>query len=99
MNVISRRRLQEFWARHHRAKAPLSIWFKIVSKATWATPEDIKEAFGANVDFVGDSRVIFDIGGNKYRVVARIAYAPYNRVMIKFVGTHQEYNKIDAESV
>ena len=55
--------------------------------------------FGANVDFVGDNRVIFDIGGNKYRLIVRVAYDPYYRVMIKFVGTHDEYDKIDPEAV
>ena len=53
----------------------------------------------ANVDFVGDNRVIFDIGGNKYRLVVRVVYDPYFRVMIKFVGTHEEYDQIDPETV
>lgn len=55
--------------------------------------------FGASVDFVGDSRIVFDIGGNKFRLVARVVYGPYYRVMIKFVGTHAEYDKIDVTKV
>ncbi|MCB1384790.1 MAG: type II toxin-antitoxin system HigB family toxin [Nitratireductor sp.] len=58
----------------------------------------IREQFGKAVDFVGDNRVIFDIGGNKFRLIVHVAY-PYKRVLIKFVGTHAEYDKIDAEKV
>ena len=68
-------------------------------KAIWSKPNDVKEQFGSNVDFVGDNRAIFDIGGNKYRLVVRIVYAPFYRVMVKFVGTHEEYDKIDPETV
>jgi mRNA interferase HigB len=80
-------------------REPLSTWYRIVSKAVWSKPNDVKEQFGSNVDFVADNRAIFDIGGNKYRLVVRIVYAPFYRVMVKFVGTHEEYDKIDPETV
>jgi mRNA interferase HigB len=99
MQVISKRKLREFWTVYPYAKDPLSAWHRIVSKATWSKPNDVKEQFGRSVDFVGDNRAIFDIGGNKYRLVVRIVYAPFYRVMVKFVGTHQEYDKIDPETV
>lgn len=54
--------------------------------------------FGATVDFVADSRVIFDIGGNKYRLIVGVSYE-YGQVLIKFIGTHAEYDRIDARSV
>lgn len=54
--------------------------------------------FGASVDFVADNRIIFDISGNKYRLIVHVAY-PFRRVLIKFVGTHAEYDKIDPETV
>ena len=54
--------------------------------------------FGTTVDFVGDNRVIFDIGGNRYRLIVHVAYR-FQRVLIKFVGTHQEYDRIDPEKV
>ena len=54
--------------------------------------------FGTTVDFVGDNRVIFDIGGNRYRLIVHVAYR-FKRVLIKFVGTHQEYDRIDPEKV
>jgi mRNA interferase HigB len=64
----------------------------------WRGPVDIKSMFGSNVDFVGDNRVIFDIAGNKYRLVVYVAYS-FKRVLIKFVGTHADYDKINAETV
>jgi mRNA interferase HigB len=99
MQVISKRALQEFWKRYPHAERPLSAWYKVVSKASWNGPADIKNAFGANVDFVGDNRVIFDIGGNKYRLIVYVAYSPFYRVLVKFVGTHDEYDRIDPETV
>ena len=54
--------------------------------------------FGATVDFVGDNRAIFDLGGNKYRLVVHIAYR-HKRVLVKFIGTHAEYDKVDPETV
>lgn len=99
MQIMSKRALRAFWERHPRAKRPLCKWYKVVSKASWQEPADIKEAFGTLVDFVGDNRVIFDIGGNKYRLVVYVAYQPYYRVLVKFVGTHLEYDQIDPETV
>jgi len=99
MQILALKALREFWARHPDAERPLSTWYRIVSAARWTKPNDVKSAFGANVDFVGDSRIIFDIGGNKYRLVVRVVYAPFYRVMIKFVGTHKEYDGIDPETV
>jgi len=98
MQVLSLRALRQFWERYPRARTPLRAWYKIVSAAKWAGPADVKRTFGT-ADFVGDNRIIFDIGGNKYRIVARVVYDPYYRVMIKFVGTHQEYDRIDPETV
>ena len=98
MQVIARRTLRLFWQKHDRAELPLKVWYTVVSKAEWSGPQDVKEMFGATVDFVGDNRVIFDMGGNKYRLVAHVAY-PYRRVLVKFVGTHAEYDRIDPEKV
>ena len=70
----------------------------MVGKAKWTGPADIKAAFGTTVDFVGDNRVVFDIGGNKYRLVVHVSYR-FKRVLVKFVGTHAEYDCIDPETV
>ena len=98
MQIIAKSTLKAFWDRHPRAEVPLRAWHAVVSRATWRGPADIKGMFGANVDFVGDNRVIFDIGGNKYRLVVHVAYG-YGRVLVKFVGTHADYDAIDPETV
>ena len=98
MNVTARRTLVAFWTRNPQAETPLKVWFAEARAADWASPRDIKERFGANVDFLPDNRVIFDIGGNKYRLVVRIAYK-HKRVLINFVGTHADYDRIDAASI
>ena len=99
MQILALKALREFWEKYPDAEKPLRAWYKVVSSARWKTTNEVKVAFGANVDFVGDNRVIFDIGGNKYRLIARIVYDPYYRVMIKFVGTHDEYDAINPETV
>ncbi|MEX0696503.1 MAG: type II toxin-antitoxin system HigB family toxin [Dongiaceae bacterium] len=98
MQVIARRTLKEFWKRHGRAEGPLRVWHAIVSKARWTGPSDLKRQFGTTVDFVSDNRVIFDLGGNKYRLVAHVSYT-FGRVLVKFVGTHAEYDRIDPGTV
>jgi mRNA interferase HigB len=69
-----------------------------VSKAQWKVPADVKRQFGTTVDFVGDNRLIFDLGGNKYRLVVYVSYT-FGRVLVKFIGTHTEYDRIDPETV
>jgi mRNA interferase HigB len=98
MQIIARRTLAEFWQRYPQAEMPLKVWFAIVSRASWTGPADVKRLFGTNVDFVADNRVIFDLGGNKFRLVARVSYE-FGRVLVKFVGTHKEYDRIDPETV
>jgi mRNA interferase HigB len=98
MRVIALRTLREFWQRHPQAETPLRTWRKIVNKFEWNGPADVKAAFGRNVDFVGDNRVIFDIGGNKFRLVVHMAY-PFKTALVKFIGTHKEYDAINPETV
>jgi len=98
MQIIARRTLKQFWGRHPRAEGLVRAWFAVVSKARWRTSADVKRQFGATVDFVGDNRVIFDLGGNKYRLIVHVSYE-FSRVLIKYVGTHAEYDRIDPETV
>jgi mRNA interferase HigB len=98
MQIIAKRVLREFWARHNQAEAPLRAWYALVDKVEWSGPQDVKDRFGTTVDFVSDNRIIFDIGGNKYRLIVHVAYR-FKRVLIKFVGTHEEYNRINPETV
>lgn len=98
MRIIARRTLKTFWAAHDQAEAPLTAWYVAVSRADWRSPADVKAMFGTSVDFVGDNRIVFDIAGNKYRLVVHVAYA-FHTVLVKFVGTHAQYDRIDAETV
>lgn len=98
MQIIAKRTLREFWERHPLAETPLRSWYALAAAATWSGPADIKTMFGATVDFVSDNRLIFDIGGNKFRLIVHVAYG-YGRVLVKFVGTHKDYDKIDPRTV
>jgi len=98
MQVIARRTLREFWARYPHAEGPIRAWVAIAAKARWANPAEIKRQFGSTVDFVGDNRVIFDLGGNKYRLVVHVSFS-FGRLLVKFIGTHAEYDRIDPETV
>ena len=97
MRIIARSTLREFWEHQPQAEQPLKSWFKIVSAADWATPEDVKSDY-RNASILKGNRVCFDIGGNKFRLVARINY-PYRVVYIRFVGTHADYDAIDANTI
>jgi mRNA interferase HigB len=94
MQIVSVRTLRDFWERHPRSEKDLRAWCAIVRAADWATSEDVKADWGKRLDFVGDNRVIFDIRGNEFRLIVHVAYA-YKRVLIKFIGTHAEYDKIE----
>ena len=73
------------------------LWYERVAAASWSGPEDVRQDFGS-ADFVAKNRVVFKVGGNKFRIVAYVAY-PYKTVMIKFIGTHQQYDRIDPETI
>lgn len=98
MQVVAKRTLVRFWNRHPRAKTTLSTWHHFVEKAIWSGPADVKAEFGATVDFVSDNRLIFDVAGNRYRLVVHVSYT-YKAVLIKFIGTHAEYDRIDPATV
>jgi len=99
MRIISVSALKEFWSRPGRGDAvqPLLAWVRIVGAAEWSKPTDVKLMFRSAGIIPGD-RVVFDIGGNKYRLVAAVHYRG-KRVYVRFIGTHREYDKIDVETV
>ncbi|MEY2925729.1 MAG: hypothetical protein RL367_206 [Pseudomonadota bacterium] len=98
MQIIARRTLRQFWQLHPAAEVPLRIWFARVNSVEWTGPADVKTMFGTNVDFVADNRLVFDLGGIKFRLVVHVAYA-YRRVLVKFIGTHKHDDSIDVETV
>ena len=99
MRIISRKALREFWAQpeHADAEQPLKAWFREASRAAWATPAEVKRAF-RSASIVGGSRIVFNIAGNKYRLVVKANYA-YAILYVRFVGTHAQYDRIDVEKV
>ena len=97
MRIIARRTLREFWTRHPGAERPLRAWFAEARAAEWRGPADIRERY-PSASLLAGNRVVFNIGGNKFRLVVAIRYDA-RIVFIRFIGTHQQYDKIDAASV
>ena len=97
MRTIAKRALRVFWERHPQAKGPLEAWHQEVARAEWAHPSAVKAQFNS-ASLLPDNRVVFNIGGNKYRLVVKINY-PFRIVYVRFVGSHREYDQIDVTSV
>jgi len=91
MNVISRKTIDQFSRKHADAKGSLLAWYRETIHASWAGPTDIKERYPA-ASFLSNNIVIFNIKGNRYRLVAQVAYNT-KIVMIRWIGTHAEYDK------
>ena len=100
MRVIAKRTLREFWEsnpKYEEAKGPLEAWHDEVIQIDWSTPQDVKAKFGS-ASILKGSRVVFNIHGNKYRLVVKINYS-YKIVYIRFVGTHEQYDEADVENI
>lgn len=97
MRIIARSTLVDFWINHPTSKEPLEAWYKETERADWKNTEDIKIRY-QSASFLGDNRVCFNISGNHYRLIVKINYA-YHVVYIRFIGTHSEYDKINAETI
>ena len=97
MRIIAKRTLRTYWEREPGAEQPLRSWFALAAKSEWSSPADVKAIYG-NASIVGGDRVVFNIGGNRYRLIVRFDYA--RRIgFIRFIGTHAEYDRIDASKV
>ena len=97
MRVIAKRTLRLFWEVHRDAEDPLLAWFHEAEAATWTSPMDVKARY-PKASIVGNDRVVFNIKGNEYRLVVRINYQG-RVVKVRFIGTHAEYDQIDAKEV
>jgi mRNA interferase HigB len=97
--VIAPRKLREHWDTPGRgdSEAPLKAWLELAERADWRSPVDVKAQYG-HASIVGNDRVLFNIAGNKYRIVVLIHYNK-RTLYIRFVGTHAEYDSIDATIV
>ena len=97
MRIISRKTLVNYWTKVPAAKEELEAWYAEARSADWATPADVKGQYG-KASILKKGRVVFNICGNKHRLVVRINY-DYGVIYIRFLGTHAEYDQINAQDV
>ncbi len=97
MRIISKKIIREFWEKHADSKQQLQSWYQESSNVKWKNTNDIKKVY-PSASFLADNRVVFNIKGNTYRLIVRINY-DYQMVWIRFIGTHAEYDKIDANKI
>lgn len=98
MRVIAKKTLKDFWQstpKYADAQSALEAWHSEASKASWMTPQDIKTKF-RSASFLKNNRVVFNIAGNKYRLIVAVDYQR-QVCFIKFIGTHKQYDVINAE--
>ena len=99
MRIFSRKTLREFWElpNYANSEQPLKAWYDEATKASWKTPNEIKAHY-KSASILQDSRVVFNIHGNTYRLIIKINY-DFGVIYIRFIGTHEEYDKINANEV
>ena len=103
MNVIAKSALVRFWdslpkgAPRETARAAMTEWYTTASKASWSNFSELKKTFNS-ADLVAGNKVIFDVGGNKYRIVGLVAFRS-KRIFVLFVGTHAQYDAIDVKDL
>lgn len=97
MRVIAKKMLRDFWEKYADSEQQLKTWYKEASKANWSNPNEIKKEY-AKASILKGGRVVFNIVGNKYRLVVDINYER-QWIFIRFIGTHNEYDKIEADKI
>ena len=97
MRIIAKSTLRTFWEAYPEAEQPLRDWYAITKQAEWNTPNEVKNMFG-NASLVGNNRIIFNIKGNDFRLITEIDYE-MQFVFILWVGTHSEYDKVEAKTI
>lgn len=97
LRIIAKKILREFWQKHSDCEQQLKSWFKEVSIADWKNSNEIKTEY-PSASILNDQRMVFNIKGNHYRLVVKVNY-DYQMIWIRFIGTHAEYDKIDANKI
>lgn len=95
--ILSKSTLREFWNKYPDSEQYLKTWYDTAMNAEWKTPADVKQSF-INASILKDSRIVFNIKGNSYRLVAKLNYEK-QWIFIRFLGTHSEYDKINANTI
>jgi len=97
MRIISKKTLKDYWEKEPSAKTALEAWHAEAKNAEWTSPAEVKAHYG-NASILKDGRVVFNICGNKYRLVVWINY-DFFTIYVRFVGTHKQYDEIDAQTI
>ena len=97
MRIIARSTLREFWQKYPDSEQSLKAWFYDVKSANWQSPSEIKNVY-ANASIIANNRVVFNIRGNRYRLIVHVRY-DIGIVFIRFIGTHQDYDQIDSTTI
>ena len=99
LRIIARRTIREFWdnPRYSDSQRPLRSWYRLARNADWRDPDDVKRQF-RNASIIAGNRIVFNIAGNKYRLVVKFNY-PYRIGYIRFIGTHAQYDQIDVANI
>jgi mRNA interferase HigB len=97
MRIIAKRTLREYWERHANCRNELEEWYGLVSKAKWNSPKEVKQMF-PKASIIANNRVVFDIVGGNFRLVVKFSYK-VGIGYVRFIGTHKEYDKINAEKI
>ncbi|RKZ68410.1 MAG: type II toxin-antitoxin system HigB family toxin [Gammaproteobacteria bacterium] len=97
MRIIAKRTLREFWTKYPDSQGQLQAWHSEVLNANWKNPQELKQLYGS-ASILKDGRAVFNICGNTYRIVVWINYK-FGLVFVKYIGTHEQYDNIDANTV
>lgn len=97
LRIVKRKTLSDFWAKHPQSAQPLRTWFHDAKRARWAGPAEVKARY-KNASIIEGNRIVFNIGGNDFRLVVKVHYNT-GIMFIRFVGTHAQYDRIDARTV
>lgn len=97
MRVIAKKTLRDFWTLNPDCEQQLKAWYQEAEESNWKGPNDIKQDY-PSASIIGDNRIVFNVKGNRYRLIVRINYS-YGMVWIRFIGTHRQYDKIDATKI
>lgn len=95
--IFSKSTLKDFWMKNPDSEQYLKTWFDTAMNSNWKTPNEVKKTY-ANASILKESRIVFNIKGNTYRLVAKFNFEK-QWIFIRFIGTHNEYDKIDANSI
>jgi mRNA interferase HigB len=95
--IFAKSTLRQFWENYPDSEQYLKTWFDTAMSSNWKTPADVKKSY-ANESILKDGRIVFNIKGNTYRLVTKINYEK-QWIFIRFIGTHTEYDKIDANKI